>query len=357
MENFDLKYFLAANSCEGFISAFNECYSARKGWRAYIIKGGPGTGKSSFMKFLAAKAADKKMKIELCPCSSDPDSLDAVIFPEIKTVVLDGTAPHTLDPKYPAVCEEILNFGEYWRNELFENKADEIITLTDKNKSFHRTASRYLSAAGELIKDNFKLAQNATDAKKTVKFATGLCKKYIPQKSAKGEEQTRYLCGTTPKGVVSFAKTALLTTNTQIIIEDRCGSISDLVMKKVREYALANGHNIITVKNCFLPNAIIDHIIIPELSIAFLREYEFQHFDTSVRRIHARRFLNTKKLSGYRERMNFNKKVMRQLLVSSAQTLRDAKTTHDELEAYYVSAMDFGALAEFATKFAQKLFE
>ena len=53
-----LKYFLAANSCQGFVSHFADCYNEKDGWRCYIIKGGPGTGKSSFMKKVAQKAED-----------------------------------------------------------------------------------------------------------------------------------------------------------------------------------------------------------------------------------------------------------------------------------------------------------
>ena len=54
MKKSDIKYFLAANSCEGFYSVFDKAYLPDGEWRAYIIKGGPGTGKSSFMKRFAS---------------------------------------------------------------------------------------------------------------------------------------------------------------------------------------------------------------------------------------------------------------------------------------------------------------
>ena len=66
MDKFNIKYFLAANSCEGFISCFAESYSANDNWRVYIIKGGPGTGKSSFMRYLASVAEERKAEYELC---------------------------------------------------------------------------------------------------------------------------------------------------------------------------------------------------------------------------------------------------------------------------------------------------
>lgn len=356
MENLNIKYFLAANSCEGFVSSFADCYSAADGWQAYIIKGGPGTGKSSFMKYLAVKANEKNIKCELCPCSSDPDSLDAVIFPEKKIVIMDGTAPHTVDPKYPAICDSILNFGDFWKIEKISENSSEIISLTDKNKTLHRSASRYLRATGQLMLENFKTAVRCTETEKTEKYAKKLCLKYIPKKNGNGKEWVRYLCGTTPKGVVSFANTITKTCRKTVIISDEMGSVSNIIMNKIREFALSQGYEIISIKNAFLPSQILDHIIIPELSLAFVREYEFQHFSSSERRIHAERFINIERLSKRRERMKFNKKAIRELLLCAATILRDAKSVHDELEKYYIGAMDFPALTAFATEFAENIF-
>ncbi len=356
MENLDIKYFLATNSCEGFISSFKDCYDAKDGWRAYIIKGGPGTGKSSFMKYIAVKAAEKNIKCELCPCSSDPDSLDAVILPEKKTVIMDGTAPHTVDPVYPAACEQILDFGSFWNSEKISQKNKDIISVTDKNKSLHRSASRYLKACGNLMLENYKTQKSFTDTAKVYDYALKLCRKNIPESKKSGKEWVRYLCGTTPKGVVSYTNTIIKTCKKIIIIKDEYGSVGNIIMNTVREKALENGYEIITVKNAFLPSVITDHIIIPELSLAFVRESEFQHFAVSYRRIRAERFIDTANLSKRRERMKFNKKAVRELLISAAAVLSEAKSVHDKLEKYYIDAMDFPALTEFATKFSEKIF-
>lgn len=356
MANKSVKYFLGANSCEGFVSVFKECYNAADGWRAYIIKGGPGTGKSSFMKYMAARAADKGITAELFPCSSDPDSLDAVIFPDLKTVIMDGTAPHTVDPEYPGVCETILNFGEYWDTDCFTKNKEEILAVTDKNKQLHKSAARYIKAVGSLVEDNLKIAGFSTDKAKVKSFTDKLCKRYIPYKGSKPREWVRFLSGITPKGVVSYGNTVLKSCKTAVIIEDEFGSASDIMMRKIRDYALKQGYEIITVKNAFLPSALTDHIIIPELSLCFMRENEYQHFGSDIRRIHARRFVNSKQLHKSRERLKFNKKAIRQLLSTACAVLGDAKAVHDKMEKYYISAMDFKALTDFAGVFAEKLF-
>lgn len=354
MENFKFKYFLASNSCEGFVSNFTDCYLGHNDFRVYIIKGGPGTGKSSFMKYLIKKADDKNINSVVCPCSSDPDSLDAVIFPEIKTVIMDGTAPHIVEPKYPGVCEEILNFGEFWNSDKLKICQDEIINVTNKNKQKHKTASRYFRAAGYLFTDNLNCALEVADEKKVLSFAKKFIKKHIPIKTGYSKENIRYYGGLTPKGVISFCNCALNETENNYIISDDFGAVSKIFFSCLREKLIKSGYNIITVKNPFLPSALIDGIIIPELSLSVFREYEFGHFDTDIRRIHAKRFSDFNSLKPH---LSFNRKAIKELLISGCENLYEAKQIHDKLEKYYISAMDFNKLTAFAEDFATKIFK
>ena len=60
----------------------------------YILKGGPGCGKSSLMHRVAQRAEEAGESVEYIQCSGDPDSLDAILLPGRKTAIVDGTAPH-----------------------------------------------------------------------------------------------------------------------------------------------------------------------------------------------------------------------------------------------------------------------
>ena len=349
----DKKYFLGANSCEGFVSSFGESFDPNSGWKAYIIKGGPGTGKSSFMKYVAKKANEKGCETILCPCSSDPNSLDGVILPDKKTVIMDGTSPHTVDPRYPAVCEEILNFGQFWKTDSFA-KGEEIIRVTDDNKRLHQTASGYMRAIGQIMNDNLKIASACTDKKKALRLSEGLCRKYIPKSRGKAFEWVRYLTSITPEGVVFLGADGVFTEDT-VIIEDELGYGANLILNRIRDYCLKNGYEIITVRNGFMPSILTDGIVIPELNLSFLRESSYTKINLPLRRIHYRRFTNASVLSRSRERLKFNKKAISTLLSAAAETLKEAKAVHDVLEGYYISAMDFDELNKFASNFVEKI--
>lgn len=356
MENKFLKYFLAANSGEGFVSHFADNYDYTDGWRAYIIKGGPGTGKSSFMKYVAVKAIDIGYNVELCPCSSDPDSLDGVIIKDKKIIILDGTAPHVVEPKFAGICEEIINLGQFWNGEKLRKKADEIIAITAQNKKLHKTAAAYISAAGELIFDNFKLSKNFIKYNKCEKFAQNIAVQLFPGKTGhQPREWTRFIGGVTPKGVIAFKSTVEDFYKNIIVIDDKYGTVTNVIMQKIRETALNKGYEIITLKNPFLPSKIIDHVLIPELSLAVVREYDYIKWSESHRRIHARRFYDINVLREYRPRLTFNRRVTRELLLGAIETLGKAKAVHDELEKYYIDAMNFKAMTLFAEEKAKEI--
>lgn len=349
------KYFLGANSCEGFVSHFSTFYKNDDSWRIYILKGGPGTGKSSFMKFIAAKCFDFGLGVELCPCSSDPHSLDGLIIPKIKTAVLDGTAPHVLEPELPGVVEEIINLGAFWDGEKLKENAKGIEKEWSENKILHKAARGYLYAAGELLRDNLKISLRLCDKEKVEKYALNMAKKLILKRNMAPSEDIRFIGGITPEGVVGYGRTITDYCRNTVILEDKYGGAAAIFMAKIREYALTSGYHILTLKNPFLPSLMIDHIVIPELSLAFCREYEYMHFLKEQRRIHSSRFYDLEIKKQMRGRMLFNRKMSKDLLGIAANMLSSAKTSHDRLEKYYVEAMNFDLQVSFANDIAEKI--
>ena len=84
--------------------------------RRYRVKGGPGTGKSGFIRKVAALAEREGRSVEYYYCSSDPDSLDGAII-DSSTAIFDGTSPHSYDTVLPGAVDEIINLGDFWNSE------------------------------------------------------------------------------------------------------------------------------------------------------------------------------------------------------------------------------------------------
>lgn len=140
------KHFAAANGFDGFTSYFDRIFDSKLLSRLFILKGGPGTGKSSFMKRVAEHFLETEYEIEEFYCSSDPKSLDGIIIKSGKALVavIDGTAPHERDTRFPGTVDTLINLGENWDDRwLYENR-EKIFALNDEKRSAYKTAYKYL---------------------------------------------------------------------------------------------------------------------------------------------------------------------------------------------------------------------
>ena len=110
----DRHLFPGGNTTQGFFSYYPYILPQDKARHIYCIKGGPGVGKSTFMKEIGKAAGERGFAVDNMHCSSDPGSLDGVVIPALRTGLIDGTAPHVVDPRNPGAVDEIINLGEHW---------------------------------------------------------------------------------------------------------------------------------------------------------------------------------------------------------------------------------------------------
>ena len=93
-----IRYFLGANAPTGFYSLYSELIPLETARAVYILKGGPGCGKSTLMRQIGAHMEQAGFDTEYILCSGDPDSLDALVLPQKGVALVDGTAPHAAAP-------------------------------------------------------------------------------------------------------------------------------------------------------------------------------------------------------------------------------------------------------------------
>jgi len=140
------KFFPGANSAYGFYSFYEYLYSSAVA-KVFILKGGPGTGKSTLIHRIGEEMRKGGFDVEYHYCSANPRSLDGMVVPALDVAMLDGTAPHVVDPIYPGVVEEIINLGAFWDERLLKKNEGAIRTLVDGIKPLYRQAYVYLAHA------------------------------------------------------------------------------------------------------------------------------------------------------------------------------------------------------------------
>ena len=140
-------FFLGCLSPTGFRGYFHEL-ARQPGLALWLIKAGPGCGKSTLMKQLTARG---RGVVEHIHCSSDPDSLDGAIFWQEGCGIVDATAPHTLDPAYPVAHEQVVSLYHTLNRAYLQENREEIQRLFDLCSRFQGRAARYVSAAGGIL--------------------------------------------------------------------------------------------------------------------------------------------------------------------------------------------------------------
>lgn len=342
-----VKYFLGSSCSEGFFSLFDELTPLPESGYLFVLKGGPGTGKSTLMKKLASCLEERGIPCERICCSSDPQSLDAVILSGHSICVADGTSPHVIEPQYPGVAGEIINLGNCWRDGLLQSERERIVRLTDSNAQLHRRCRRFLDAAFAVRSDAYKLMLPCVDSTRLSRYASRTASRLFPAPNGKiGHEHKRLLDAVTPDGYIFLNETANELCGRKIIFREEFACTALLLIDELRRYAIGNGLDVIT-SPCISGSTGCRHLIIPELSLGFfssdcLCKPELEEAKT----VSARRLCNTQALAACRARTAFAKKASAEMLSQAVEALSSAKQVHDELEKCYINAMDFGKLDE-----------
>ena len=334
-------FFLGATTPAGFKGYF-EPLCREPGMQMLLIKSGPGCGKSTLMKRLARQAIQKGRPLECIHCASDPDSLDGVVFPQQRQAIVDATAPHVLEPEAPGAQETVVSLYHTIRAPALVPYAGEIKDLFARNRALRGRAARYIASAGSLLLDSRRAEACCTDFEKVRRYVKRLCTRLLPRTQGPAREELRLLSALTPKGPVFYQHTALALADRFLVFRDDQGAVSRLLLELIRAEALARGHHIITCPCAMHPEDKIDHLLLPELRLAFLTDNRWHPVNLpGAQGVRCTRFTDRESLAGFRARLRFNDRAATELLEQATALMAQAKGCHDQLETYYRAAVEF----------------
>lgn len=351
-------FFLGANTAGGFYPLTNELTRERDDIRLYLIKGGPGTGKSTLMKAVCHRAAENGIAFERIYCSSDPDSLDGVFLPSLHAAVLDATPPHPFELKFPGVCGKIIDMGLCWDAGALAKNKENILQLSRENSAAHAACLRFLSAAGRLQADIMHMAFAQADLLRVIRCAKRICAKLLPEQDGNATVSQRFLSACTPKGEVVFYDSLTGLCPHIIAVEDEHGAVSAAFMQTVLHEAVDRGISVIACPCILRPDGTPEHILIPSLQLAFFTSNRHHPApDSAEKIIRASRFTDSERAKAHKNRFSFCHNAMDELLDGAVGKLVQAKLLHDRLESQYIAAMDFGKAEKFKIDLLEELFE
>lgn len=351
--------FTAANTAKGFFSYFDDVLYTEGAERIYLIKGGPGCGKSTFMKKVASHFIDKGSDVERIHCSSDRNSLDGIIIKDSKIAIIDATPPHSYDMKYPGAVEEIIDFSIFWDDKKLKEKQEEIKILTDTISSRYRSVYSLLKAAGNIEAKKQMVFEPNLDTEKILKAIKKLMKQNaVFSKTGTGKVTNRFLCAFSGDGIYTFSKTIEDICDGYAVLDDSL-NVGYVFLQKAAFLFVKTGYDIIKIHSPLFPESRPTAIIIPELRFGFISAGNMfspaLKEEKIIKKIPMKTFLDKDFYSSNKNKMNFEKKLIKEIISAVCSELNEIKALHDDLEKIYIEAIDYDKVNSFTEDFVKNL--
>lgn len=356
-----LNYFAGGNTARGFYSLYDSSLQGLS--RLFILKGGPGTGKSSLMKKIGQDWREKGYDVQFLHCSSDNKSIDGVLIPELNAGIVDGTAPHVIEPKAPGAVEEYINLGEAWDSRKLQEHRETIQQLTEKISAAFNTAYSLFGEALKIHDEWEKIYIENMDFEKANELTTSLIDRFFgDRKSAagKGRVHDRFLGAATPVGAVDFVPNLTETVAKRYFIKGRPGSGKSTMLKKLAAEAQSCGYDV-EVYHCGFDPHSLDMVIVRELDFAIFdstapHEYFPERETDEIIDMYAELIVPGTDEKYAAEIDDLSRKYKAKM-DEAIQSLAGAKELRDQLEAIYIEAMDFAKVDEITGQIKKEIEE
>ncbi len=331
------EYFPGANTPQGFCSYYSHILKPDEAKKIVVLKGGPGTGKSSLMKKVAASATESGSDAELLHCSSDPESLDGVCIREKGFLIVDGTSPHIIDPRLPGAVDEIINLGDCWQKDKIRPLKKEIEKLSVNISAEFARAYRYMNSAQSLMEQiksdcifESELVFSELDSLKKELAINKVC--------YGGKERKGFLNAYTHLGQISYADTFARDAKYVIKVIPDIGGSYEMFMKELSHILLLNGLSLRIFYDSMCIESVPEHIYIENENVFITTKKTDDRIDNCQKIINFKLEQKNIPLSVQTE---YDMHLYDELMSNATSALKKAKKLHDELEKYYIPHMNF----------------
>ena len=342
------RLFLGGNTGRGFYSFYEQVVQGENRF-TYILKGGPGSGKSVLMGRLAEKARAAGMAVDEYLCSSDSHSLDGIHIVDLGLVMIDGTRPHMTDPRHVGAIESIVDLSRYLSREGIGKERDRIRELVARGAFLFNRAYGFLALAREVDAEHSSYLHelSALDRRSLLGLARKLSEELFPgdASSGRGRLQPFFQAAFTPEGLVHHGEDLLLEAEQILVLHGSRFREQTLVTEHLLQTALERGYDA-EVFYCPLEPQRVDHFLVREKSLLVMSGGLFYGAAPrdSARLIDTRVYLQRTTLAAYARELVEMRQIFRQAVNSAQELLKKAKANHALLEACYAPHMDYGAV-------------
>lgn len=330
------RMFFGGNTVVGFYSLHNNIVNENRR-KLYILKGMPGGGKSSLMKKIGEQLLNKNFTVEFHHCPTDPSSLDSIFIWELKTAIVDGTAPHIIEPVYPGLKDELIELAQFVDKKNLKLKEKEIIEAKAANKRAYFNVFSYLKAVKHIHDIIVEKNRHAVDFEKVNKKTKLIIdeifsKKEMEVKNNIFKERHAFAAANSPKGLVDYTDTILKGIGTVYYVKGEKGTGKSTLIKKIYQIATIKDYTVEVYRNAIFPEK-YETLIVKELDTCITSNENGEKYTTNI--VDLNEFFNEKVI----DRKDYE--IYKLLMEKATLSLKEASKNHNIMENIYTPTIDY----------------
>lgn len=351
-------FFADGNTAQGYIDYYRSNLQGLD--RIYILKGGPGTGKSTLIKSVAEFCIDKGLNVDCIHNTLKKDELDGVIAPSLKLAVVDGTLPHVVEPRVPGAVEEYVNLGAAWDSGKLRSHKTEIEGIFKKISQLYEKAEKSFAEALTIHDEWEKYYIKNMDYSKANKLIEETVNLIVGDKRAEKAAviKDRFFGASTPDGPFDYIGNITSGLSKRYFIKGRPGTGKSTLLKKLVSVSAERGFDV-EIYHCAFDAKSLDMVLLPELDLCI--------FDSTAPHVYEPSKPTDEVIDMYEKcvKRGTDEKYVREIQGVNArykltvsrgtEALKEIVKQLDELKKYYVDAMDFDKVNKMRDKIIDEI--
>lgn len=342
--------FTSSNTSAGFVTFIPDLIKGLQ--RLYVLKGPPGSGKSTFIRLVGESLIEQGFEIEFWVSPLDLVNPEGVHIPRLEAAVINGSLQQPVDPPYPGITGQIVNLDGYLNQAALQPHSQEIVFLVDQMQENQQAAFHLLKQAGRVKGEIKKEVAVHLNLERMQQLVERLSAAILQQQPG---EKHYFASAVTAEGIVNYIDEISKDCRQRYILKGPPGSGKSTIIQELARRARA-GDFFLEYYHCGFEAENLSMVIIRNLEIALIDAGQLEltprSWDTVMEMSD---YLDDYDPAGQSLQSSETYRDYENLLRQGQVSLEKAQRILKELKKVYASSMDFARLDSCREKIVTEL--